>query len=56
MQLPFKEAKEKLLDVFEAHYIEALLSRHGGNVSRAAQEAGVDRNHLARLAKKHGLR
>lgn len=56
VQLPFKEAKEKLLDVFEARYIEALLARHDGNVSRAAQEAGVDRNHLARLAKKHGLR
>ncbi len=56
VQLPFKEAKEKLLDVFEARYIEALLQRHGGNVSRASQEAGVDRNHLARLAKKHGLR
>ncbi|MCA9604627.1 MAG: sigma 54-interacting transcriptional regulator [Myxococcales bacterium] len=56
VQLPFKEAKEKLLDVFEARYIEALLARHQGNVSRAAQEAGVDRNHLARLARKHGLR
>lgn len=56
VQLPFKRAKEKLLDTFERHYVETLLSRHGGNVSRAAQEAGVDRNHLARLAKKHGLR
>lgn len=56
VQLPFKQAKEKLLDAFERRYIETLLSKHGGNVSRAAQEAGVDRNHLARLAKKHGLR
>ncbi|HEY8430829.1 MAG TPA: sigma 54-interacting transcriptional regulator [Sandaracinaceae bacterium] len=56
VQLPFKEAKERLLDVFEKHYVESLLARHDGNVSRAASEAGVDRNHLARLAKKHGLR
>ena len=56
VQLPFKEAKERLLDVFEKHYVEHLLVRHGGNVSRAAAEAGVDRNHLARLAKKHGVR
>lgn len=56
VQLPFKEAKERLLDVFEKHYVEHLLARHGGNVSRAAAEAGVDRNHLARLAKKHGVR
>jgi two-component system nitrogen regulation response regulator GlnG len=55
-QLPFKEAKEKLLDTFEAQYVAQLLERAGGNVSRAADEAGIDRNHLARLAKKHGLR
>ena len=55
-QLPFKEAKEKLLDAFEKRYVQDLLERHDGNVSRAAAEAGVDRNHLARLAKKHGVR
>jgi DNA-binding NtrC family response regulator len=56
VKLPFKEAKEKLLDAFEKRYVEDLLERAGGNVSRAADEAGIDRNHLARLAKKHGLR
>jgi two-component system, NtrC family, response regulator GlrR len=56
VQLPFKEAKERLLDVFEKRYVEHLLDKHDGNVSRAAAEAGVDRNHLARIAKKHGIR
>jgi len=55
-QLPFKEAKEQLVDAFERRYVAALLERHGGNVSRAASEAGLDRNYLARLARKHGLR
>ncbi len=55
-RLPFKEAKERLLDAFERGYVAELLERAGGNVSRAADEAGIDRNHLARLAKKHGLR
>jgi DNA-binding NtrC family response regulator len=55
-RLPFKEAKERLLDAFERSYVAQLLERAGGNVSRAADEAGIDRNHLARLAKKHGLR
>jgi DNA-binding NtrC family response regulator len=54
--LPFKEAKERLVDVFEREYVTRLLERHGGNVSRAAAEAGLDRNYLARLAKKHGVR
>ena len=54
--LPFKEAKEQLVDAFERRYVASLLERHDGNVSRAAQEAGLDRNYLARLARKHGLR
>jgi transcriptional regulator of acetoin/glycerol metabolism len=33
-----------------------LLQRHGGNVSAAARAADVDRRHLHRLLKKHGLR
>jgi DNA-binding NtrC family response regulator len=53
---PFKEAKERLVDAFEREYVAGLLERHGGNVSRAATEAGLDRNYLARLAKKHGIR
>ena len=54
--LPFKEAKEQLVDAFERRYVASLLERHDGNISRAAQEAGLDRNYLARLARKHGLR
>jgi DNA-binding NtrC family response regulator len=55
-RIPFKEAKEKLLDAFEREYVARLLERHGGNLSRASAEAGLDRNYLARLAKKHELR
>ena len=54
--MPFKEAKDRLLDGFEKQYVAQLLERAGGNLSRAAAEAGLDRNHLARLAKKHNLR
>lgn len=54
--LPFKEAKEQLLHTFEKQYIEGLLARHDGNISRASVEADLDRNYLSRLAKKHGLR
>ncbi|MCX7809074.1 MAG: AAA family ATPase, partial [Deltaproteobacteria bacterium] len=55
-RLPFKEAKERLLEAFERNYIAALLERAGGNLARAADEAGMDRSHFARLARKHGLR
>ena len=53
---PFKEEKARLLDVFERRYLAALLARNGGNVSRAAREAGLERAHLQRLVKKFGLR
>lgn len=54
--VPFKAAKEQLLDAFEKQYIQGLLQRHQGNISRASVEADLDRNYLSRLAKKHGLR
>jgi DNA-binding NtrC family response regulator len=53
--LPFAEAKQALLDVFERHYLRDILSRAGGNLSEAARQSGLDRKHLRTLARKHGL-
>ena len=53
--LPFKEAKERIVASFERAYVERLLERHGKNISAAARDAGIDRNYLYRLLKKHGL-
>ena len=53
--LPFKEAKEQIVMGFERAYIERLMSREGGNISGAARTAGIDRNYLYRLLKKHDL-
>jgi transcriptional regulator with GAF, ATPase, and Fis domain len=55
-QLPFKEAKQRVLDVFEAAYLKALLDKHGGNVTRSANAAGLTRYHLRELAKRYGIR
>jgi DNA-binding NtrC family response regulator len=54
--LPFKEAKQRVIDQFEAAYLRALLDRHGGNVTRSAQAAGLTRYHLRELAKRYGIR
>jgi transcriptional regulator of acetoin/glycerol metabolism len=43
-------------EVAEKDALVDLLDRNGGNVSAAAREAGIDRRHLHRLLKKHGLR
>ena len=55
MDLPFKEAKGQLVESFEREYLERLLGRHGGNISRAAHEAGIDRNYIHRLVKRYGI-
>jgi len=56
VDLPFKEAKARVVDEFERRYIEGLLARHHGNLSAAARNAEIDRKHLRELLRKHGLR
>ena len=55
LDLPFKEAKAALVEDFERDYLVALLAKHHGNISRAAAEAGIDRNYIHRLVKKYNL-
>jgi DNA-binding NtrC family response regulator len=52
----FKDEKRMVIDEFERGYLERLLLRSGGNVSRAASVAGLERHHLRDLFRKHGLR
>lgn len=52
---PFKELKADLVDSFEKSYIEKILEENGGNISASARQAGVDRKHLERLVRKHGI-
>ncbi len=56
VSIPFTEARRRMLDSFEQRYLRALLDRHGGNVSQAAATAQVDRAHLHRIIRRHGLR
>jgi len=53
--LPFKEAKERLVSSFERDYVADLMNRCENNVSMAAREAGIARVYLHRLLQKHGL-
>jgi DNA-binding NtrC family response regulator len=56
LDVPFKIAKEALIDDFERNYLTALVAWAGGNMSRAARRAGIDRMYLHRLVQRHGLR
>lgn len=53
--LPYKEARARMIQAFEREYAQALLERTAGNVSRAARIAGIDRVYLHRLIKKYGI-
>lgn len=52
---PLKEQREAWLTRLEVEYLRGLLARHGGNVTRVAEAAGIDRTYVHRLVKKHGL-
>lgn len=53
--LPFKEAKNALIEEFEVAYWGKLLEKTGGNVSKAARIAGVHRKSVEYILKKLDL-
>lgn len=53
--MPFKEAKQAVVETFEKEYLQELLDRNKGNVSAAAREAKIDRKHLRNLLIKYGI-
>jgi DNA-binding NtrC family response regulator len=48
-------ARDRVIAEFELRYLTQLVQRAGGNMSRAARLAGVDRTTLYRIMEKHGL-
>jgi transcriptional regulator with PAS, ATPase and Fis domain len=49
LELPLKDARDAWMDQFETVYVSAMLERTGGNLTRAAELAGVSRRFLQRL-------
>jgi len=47
-------AKDRLVTYFEREYLSRLVARAGGNMSKAARLASIDRTTLYRLMEKHG--
>lgn len=56
LTIPFRIAKDGVIDSFERTYLSQLLEAAAGNMSKAARMAGMDRMYLHRLVQKHGLR
>ncbi len=52
---PFREARDKLLEDFTRRYLSEALARNHGNISAAARDSGLERQHFQKLMKKCGL-
>ena len=56
LDVTFREAKDQAIAAFEKRYVQALIAWAGGNVSRAARRANMDRMNLYRILQRNGLR
>jgi len=54
-KLSFKDAKDRMISRFHNLYIMSLLRESGGNISKAAEMAGIQRQYLHRLMKEAGI-
>jgi DNA-binding NtrC family response regulator len=52
----YHAAKDRVVAQFEREYLTRLINRAGGNMSKAARLACIDRTTLYRLMEKHGFR
>ncbi len=55
LELPYKHAKDAIVAHFDQLYLGRLVAKHGSNIRRIAQEAGVDRVLVRRLLRRYGL-
>ena len=53
--LSFRAAKARAIEAWERDFLGDLIHRHGGNISRAARAAGMNRNHLRDLLVRHDI-
>ncbi|GAC1559342.1 MAG: hypothetical protein NVS3B10_18070 [Polyangiales bacterium] len=44
--LPFSQARQRIIDVFERAYVARVLAQNGGNVARAAAVSGIARRYF----------
>ena len=54
-EMPFKEAKERVVSSFEKRYIEDLLRKSGGKLTDAAKAAGMDNKNFSEKMKRYGI-
>jgi DNA-binding NtrC family response regulator len=53
--LPFREAKERVVAAFERDFLLQALRRHGGNITKAAEEVGMYRQNFQQKMRELGI-
>ncbi len=53
--MPYKTAREKVLRDFTVDYVTRALRKHEGNITAAARECGIERQHLQKILRKYHL-
>jgi transcriptional regulator with PAS, ATPase and Fis domain len=51
----YQAARQRVVEAFEARYLEWFVQRAGGNLAKAARLAGIDRTTVYRLLERQGL-
>jgi DNA-binding NtrC family response regulator len=51
----YYEARDRLLSTFDRQFLTRAIAHAGGNLSKAARHAGIDRTTFYRLMERHGL-
>src|SRR5262249_14153983 len=54
MDLPYRSARQRLLEQFDRSYVERILAQHNGSIARAAAASGVARRHFQRVKARTG--
>jgi DNA-binding NtrC family response regulator len=53
--MPFRTAKQMLIDDFDRRLIETLIARHGDNLAEAARATGLDRVSIYKIMNRLGM-
>ncbi len=52
----FREAKDRVVEAFERDFLQHALRRHGGNITKAAEEVGMYRQNFQQKMRELGLK
>jgi len=54
LELPFPQARDRMLEEFEQRYVARVLQRYGGDVAKAAAASGIGRRYFQKLRARSG--